>query len=226
MNDGSVPDSTRVTNSKGRVHVHVQRAVILDIRVVADDDGRAISAYHGVVPDAGAFVDGNIADDHRTGGNKYIICNGWPNTVIRENWHALLLLDNAFQTPHDFIQLWTIVLIGTIEAVDGHTVVVLPLRVNKLGVVERHSHVRNILATKEDQVAFPHFFACHAVCQEIMLLVGIAWENIAAHAVTELYKTAAVQSLPACAAPQVWYSKKGSRVACYHHSGRAGVDLS
>src|SRR5215469_7434777 len=216
MNDGPVPDSTLVTNSKGCVHVHVQRAVILDVCAAADDDRRAISTYHGVVPNARAFVDGNVADDLRAGGNKYVVCNSWPNTIIRENWHALLLLfDHPFQTPHDLIQYWTVVLVGAIEAVDGHTVVVLPLRMNKLEVVERHSHMCDGLATKEDQVAFPHLLTCRRVCQESMLLVGVAWENIAAHSITKLYKAAAVESLPACPAPQVWYSKKGPRVAGY-----------
>src|SRR5437016_3309521 len=82
---------TLFTNSQGRIGIDMQGAIILDVGARTNNNGSAIATYNGVIPDACALMDGDIANDHCTWGNKDIIGNGWPDAVIRENWHGFLL---------------------------------------------------------------------------------------------------------------------------------------
>src|SRR2546425_3529681 len=91
VNNGTMADGTFVANRERCICIYMECAVVLDICATPYDDGCAIAAHDGIVPDACAFVNGDVADDHCTGGDEDVFGDGRPNIVIRENWHDLLL---------------------------------------------------------------------------------------------------------------------------------------
>jgi len=89
------------------------------------------------------------------------------------------------------------------EAVDDDVVVVLTFGVDVFVVVESHADVGDLLRAEENQVAFVYAGALDFVAEEVVLLVGIAGNDVTAHAVAELHKTTAIYAFVAGAAPQV-----------------------
>src|SRR5579883_413793 len=76
MHDSAVTDRTLIPNRQGRILIDVQHAVILNIGAASNDDGRAISSHDRIVPDAGPFANGDIANDHRARGNEDVALDG------------------------------------------------------------------------------------------------------------------------------------------------------
>jgi hypothetical protein len=70
----------------------MQRAIVLDIGMMPDDDGRGITANDGIVPDAGSLVNGDIANNHRAGRDKDIFGNGGPYTLKWKDGHDYISL--------------------------------------------------------------------------------------------------------------------------------------
>src|SRR5712691_4742426 len=101
VDDGSMSNCTLFTNGQGGVGINMQGAIILNVSARTNDDGSGIATYNGVVPDACTSMDGDIANDHSPRGNEDIVGDGWPNAVIRENWHDFLLTVKhcSSQTP-------------------------------------------------------------------------------------------------------------------------------
>src|SRR5258708_30775670 len=88
--------------------------------------------------------------------------------------------DHTLYAPENLVQPFIIVSVSGIETIDSDTIVFLPLGMYILVVVERQSYVRNPLATKENQVAFPWLASLNAIFEEIKLLVRIAREQVTA----------------------------------------------
>src|SRR6266853_7008492 len=85
VDDGPMSNRTLFTNGQGGVSIDMQGAIILNVGARANNDGSGSATYNGVVPDACASMDGDIANDHSPRGNEDIVGDGWPNAVIREN---------------------------------------------------------------------------------------------------------------------------------------------
>src|SRR5712692_1147869 len=69
-------------------------------------------------------------------------------------------LDNdPFDTPDNLIQARIVMLSSRVKTIDDHIIIILPLGMNVFFIVESHSHMRDGLAAKEDQIAFLHLFA-------------------------------------------------------------------
>src|ERR1043166_5728674 len=83
VNDGAVTQCALFADGKGCIGVDVQRAIVLDVGAAADDYGGAVSAHDGVVPDACPCMYGDVADDHRAGGDEDVVSDGGPGAVIR-----------------------------------------------------------------------------------------------------------------------------------------------
>src|SRR5258706_14039837 len=82
MNDGTVPDRTFVANCQRRILVDMQHAVILYVGSPTNHDRGAISTHDGVVPDACALSNGDVADDHRSWGDEDVLFDSGGNTFI------------------------------------------------------------------------------------------------------------------------------------------------
>ena len=89
------------------------------------------------------------------------------------------------------------------EAVHDHVVVVLAFGVDVFVVVEGHADVGDLLRAEENQVAFVYVGALDFVAEEVVLLVGVAGDDVATHAIAELYEATAIYAFVAGAAPQV-----------------------
>jgi hypothetical protein len=74
-----------------------------------------------------------------------------------------------------------------------------------LVIVQRHGDMSDLLATKENQIALLQIGSLDSLHKESMLLVGISGNDVPSHAITELYKTAAINPLAACPTPEVRY---------------------
>src|SRR5207248_1523715 len=98
---GSMSNCTLFTDGQGRIGIDMQGAIILDVGARTNNNGSGVATYNSVVPDACALMDGDITNDHSSRGDEDIVGDGWPNTVIRENWHDFLLSGKhcSSQTP-------------------------------------------------------------------------------------------------------------------------------
>src|SRR2546421_1126948 len=101
-----------------------------------------------------------------------------------------------------------------VKTVDDHIIVILPLGVDILFMVEGHGNVGYLLAAEENQVALLHIGSIDTIGQSIVLLIGIAWNDVASHAVGQLHQTATIYTLPACSTPEIGSAKKGASVTC------------
>ena len=91
MHNRAVSNRTFLANRQRRIRVHVQRAIILDVGASTNHNGCGIASHHRVIPDTRALVDGDIADDHCTWGNEYILRDSWQDAVKWKYRHNLLL---------------------------------------------------------------------------------------------------------------------------------------
>src|SRR5947209_3534330 len=90
---------TSLTNHEWSNGIHMQGTIILYIGVTPDDDGRTIATHYRVIPDAGSLVNGHVANNHGSWCDKYILCNCWPYTLKRKNWHKSLPLNQFKNAP-------------------------------------------------------------------------------------------------------------------------------
>src|SRR5438067_12499888 len=101
-----------------------------------------------------------------------------------------------------------------VKAVDDHIIVILPLGMDILFMIAGHGNVGYLLAAEENQVALLHISSIDTIGQSVMLLIGIAWNDVASHAVGQLHQTATIYTLPACSTPEIASAKKGASVSC------------
>ena len=66
VHDGVVTDRDVLADDHRVPGIHVHRDVVLDVAAGPQDDAVAVGPQHGVVPDAGAFGEGDGADDAGT----------------------------------------------------------------------------------------------------------------------------------------------------------------
>src|SRR5437868_39122 len=83
----AVPNSTLITNRQGSVSIDMQRTIVLDVCTATNDDRSVIPSYDSVIPDVRTLLYGDIADDHCTGGDKYVFGDGRHNTLIWQDRH-------------------------------------------------------------------------------------------------------------------------------------------
>lgn len=115
-------------------------------------------------------------------------------------------------------------LVSRVEAVDDDAVVVLAFGVDVFVIVEGEGDMGDGLAAKENQVAFLHLRSGNGMGEEIVLLVCVAGQKVAAHAVAELHEATAIQALPAGAAPEVGDAEELPRIARHYARRLARVD--
>src|SRR6202023_2521338 len=92
MHHRAVSDRAIIADDQGRIGINVQRAIILYVRVSSDHDGSHITTNYGVVPDARACGNSDIANNHGSRRDKYVIRNGGPDAVKRKDRHCFLLM--------------------------------------------------------------------------------------------------------------------------------------
>src|SRR6266700_2152001 len=91
--------------------------------------------------------------------------------------------------------------IRRIKTADDNAIIGMAFCLNIFFVVESHCHMRDALAAEEDQVALLHLLTRYGVNKYIVLLIGIARNNVAAHPIAKLDKTAAIDAFPARSSP-------------------------
>src|ERR1700730_14748345 len=84
MYDRPVSDRAFIADNQRGVSIHVQRAIILYVGAPPDHDRSYVTAHNGVIPDACALVNSDIADDHCAGSDKYIVRDSRRDAVKRE----------------------------------------------------------------------------------------------------------------------------------------------
>ncbi len=67
VQDGPMSDADPGADQAGHALVDVHHAVVLDVALAPENDGRQITAQDRVVPDAGFGLEGNVADQLRSG---------------------------------------------------------------------------------------------------------------------------------------------------------------
>src|SRR5439155_5801141 len=80
--------------------------------------------------------------------------------------------NHTFDAPHYIQQVLLKVLVSWLKTCDNYASLALSMDI--LFLIERHANMGNCFAAEEDQVAFLHLRARHAVRQRIMLLIGVA----------------------------------------------------
>src|SRR5258708_184834 len=126
-----------------------------------------------------------------------------------------ILFNHPLDAPDDLVQAWIVVLISGLKAIDYHVVIVSSFGMNEFMIVKRHANMGNLFAAKEDQVPGPHLGTLDGVVEEAILLIGVSGNKIAASAIAELYKAAAIDASPACAAPVIGHVEEPTSVADY-----------
>src|SRR5260370_20705290 len=91
VNDSPMPYGAFVAYSKRRIGIHVQRAIVLDVRPATNHDGSRIAPYHSIVPNTCTLSNSDIADHCRARCNENILSNSGPNAVVGEDGHGFLL---------------------------------------------------------------------------------------------------------------------------------------
>src|ERR1700694_1617950 len=93
----AVSDRATITDGQGRVGIDVQRAIILNVRVSSNHDGSHIATHYGVVPDARALGNSDVANNHGSRRDKNIIGDSRPEAVKWKDRHCLLLMLTALR---------------------------------------------------------------------------------------------------------------------------------
>src|SRR5579883_50623 len=84
----AMPNRTILSDSKRRIGIHVQHAIILDIGAPSNHNRGRIPANDGVVPDACPLVNRHIANNHGSWRNKYVGGNFRHHALKWQNWHG------------------------------------------------------------------------------------------------------------------------------------------
>ena len=77
VNDGTMTNGNIMAHDTEAVVRQVQDGVVLDVRVVADDDAIEVTTEHGVAPDAGVMPERHVAQHHHTPGDINAFAKGW-----------------------------------------------------------------------------------------------------------------------------------------------------
>ncbi len=77
MHDGAVADGDPVAKHTGIIIRQVQDRVVLNIRVMADDNAVDVAAQHRAVPDAGVGAQRHVANDRGGSCNINVLANFW-----------------------------------------------------------------------------------------------------------------------------------------------------
>src|SRR5581483_2209005 len=134
-----------------------------------------------------------------------------------------IIFNHPLDAPHNLVQARIVMLIGGAKTIDDHAMIVLSLGMDILMIVEGQADVRNLLAAKENQVAGAHVGALDCVIEKAVLLIRVAGNKVAAHAITELNEAAAIDALPACATPEIGYAEQAARVGRHGLCRLAGI---
>ena len=70
-------------------------------------------------------------------------------------------------------------------------------------IVESHGDMRDFLAAKENQITHLQMASLDMLLEESMLLTAISGNDIPYHTITEIYKSATINTLSACSTPEV-----------------------
>jgi hypothetical protein len=81
-----------VSNQRRFAEIGMNRTIVLNVRMRANPYGRHVASQHGVKPDAGVVTDGDIADDHRRGGDEHMISDDGSDSIVTD-YH------NSIHTP-------------------------------------------------------------------------------------------------------------------------------
>jgi len=73
VDDRAVADGDPVADEARRIVREVQHGVVLDVRVVADDDAVDVAAQHRAIPNAGKISNRHVADDGHGFGDENIL---------------------------------------------------------------------------------------------------------------------------------------------------------
>ena len=77
VDDGGVADGDVIADDAGVVIGEVEDGVVLNLRVMADDDAVDVAAQNGVIPDAGMVAEGDVAEDDARSGDINVLANRW-----------------------------------------------------------------------------------------------------------------------------------------------------
>ncbi len=77
VQDGAMSDADPGTDQAGHALIDVHHAVVLDVALGPKHDRRQVTAQDGVVPDAGFGLQGDIADQPRSGRDEGGGVNSW-----------------------------------------------------------------------------------------------------------------------------------------------------
>lgn len=70
VDDGGMADGDVAANDRAEVVGQVNHGVVLDVRVIADDDAVDVTPQHGSVPDARVIAEGDVADHRGAAGDE------------------------------------------------------------------------------------------------------------------------------------------------------------
>ena len=96
--------------------------------------------------------------------------------------------------------------IDRIETVDGDAIVKLAFGMDIFVLVQSQGDMRDFLAAKENQITRLQMASLDMLREESMLLTAISGNDIPSHAITELYKSATINTFAACSTPEVRYT--------------------
>ena len=80
MNDGDMANSDIIAHNTGEIVRQVQDGVVLDIRMVSDDNAVEVPPEHGVAPDAGVLTERDVAQHHRAPSDINAFAQGWASS--------------------------------------------------------------------------------------------------------------------------------------------------
>ena len=88
VHDAAVADGGVAADHQGLAGRGVQDRVVLHVGALADHDRADVGAQHGAVPDAGALLDGHVADQGRGRGDEGVGVDGGALALELEQWHG------------------------------------------------------------------------------------------------------------------------------------------
>jgi hypothetical protein len=77
MNDGDMANSDVIAHDTREIVRQVQDGVVLDIRMVSDDNAVEVTPEHGVAPDAGVLTERHVAEQNRAPSDINAFAQGW-----------------------------------------------------------------------------------------------------------------------------------------------------
>ena len=106
---------------------------------------------------------------------------------------------------------------------DNYPLKILPLGVNKLMIIESYSHMRDLFASKEDQITFLRLRALNYLRKKVILLIGISRDDMAAHTIAKLYQSTTIDTAKTRAPPEIRHIQKCACVVSHHPDILQGI---